>query len=89
MAGIFLCLAEKHKGLKKKYHDGLTEQNVTNRTSLSFSAVACPYSTLSATQTLFPGRSAEAVAFDNVLSNLREGTGRYEDAEVTTKHSPK
>lgn len=60
-----------------------------NRTSLSFSSLACPYSTLSATQTLFPGHSAEAVAFHNVLSNLREGTGRYGDAGVTTKHSPK
>lgn len=89
MVGIFLCLAEKHKGLKKKYHYGLTEQNVMNRTSLSCSSLAYPYNTLSATQTLFPGRSAEAVAFHNVLSNLREGTGRYGDAEVTTKHSPK
>lgn len=60
-----------------------------NRTSLSCSSLAYPYNTLSATQTLFPGRSAEAVAFHNVLSNLREGTGRYGDAEVTTKHSPK
>lgn len=80
---------QKHKGLKKKYHDGLTEQNVMNRTSLSFSSLYWPYSTLSATQTLFPGHSAEAVAFHNVLSNLRKGTGRYGDAGVTTKHSPK